>query len=96
MSDTNRVGVRIARSPATEAPILNPQLTLEALRYTGAPGLAFVPNTIVSEEIRSDRQTSDLILVGGEAGGDTNFELSFGAFDLLIESIVNFSYHLLL
>lgn len=88
MSDTNRVGVRIARSPATSAPILNPQLTLEALRYTGAPGLAFVPNTIVSEEIRSDRQTSDLILVGGEAGGDTNFELSFGAFDLLIESIM--------
>ncbi|MCK5550313.1 MAG: hypothetical protein KAI41_07260, partial [Hyphomicrobiaceae bacterium] len=42
----------------------------------------------MSEEIRSDRQTSDLILVGGEAGGDTNFELSFGAFDLLIESIM--------
>ena len=86
MSDTNRVGVRIARSPARTAPILNPQLNLQALRYTGAPGLAFTPTTIVSEEIRSDRQTSDLILVGGEAGGDTNFELSFGAFDLLIES----------
>ena len=86
MSDTNRVGVRIARSSARTAPILNPQLNLQALRYTGAPGLAFTPNTIVSEEIRSDRQTSDLILVGGEAGGDTNFELSFGAFDLLIES----------
>lgn len=86
MSDTNRVGVRIARSPATSAPILNPALTLQALRYTGSPGLAFTPTTVVSEEIRSDRQTSDLILVGGEAGGDTNFELSFGAFDLLIES----------
>jgi len=86
MSDTNRVGVRIARSPAKSAPILNPQLTLTALRYTGAPGLAFTPTTVVSEEIRSDRQTSDLILVGGEAGGDTNFEMSFGAFDLLIES----------
>lgn len=86
MSDTNRVGVRLARSPARTAPILNPQLNLQALRYTGAPGLAFSPTTVVSEEIRSDRQTSDLILVGGEAGGDTNFELSFGAFDLLIES----------
>ncbi|MCK5550283.1 MAG: hypothetical protein KAI41_07100 [Hyphomicrobiaceae bacterium] len=86
MSDTNRVGVRIARSSARTAPILNPQLNLQALRYTGAPGLAFTPTTVVSEEIRSDRQVSDLILVGGEAGGDTNFELSFGAFDLLIES----------
>jgi hypothetical protein len=48
MSDTNRVGVRIARSPATSAPILNPQLTLEALRYTGAPGLAFAATPISS------------------------------------------------
>ncbi len=86
MSDTNRVGVRIARNASKTAPILATTLDLLALRYTGAPGLAFAPTTIVSEEIRSDRQISDLILVGGEAGGDTNFELSFAAFDLLIES----------
>jgi len=86
MSDTNRVGVRIARNASRTAPILATTLDLLALRYTGAPGLAFAPTTIVSEEIRSDRQISDLILVGGEAGGDTNFELSFAAFDLLIES----------
>jgi len=86
MSDTNRVGVRIARNSSRTAPILATTLDLLALRYTGAPGLAFAPTTIVSEEIRSDRQISDLILVGGEAGGDTNFELSFRAFDLLIES----------
>jgi len=86
MSDTNRVGVRIARNASRTAPILTDTLDLLALRYTGAPGLAFAPTTIVSEEIRSDRQISDLILVGGEAGGDTNFELSFKAFDLLIES----------
>lgn len=86
MSDTNRVGVRIVRDPTRNAPLLGAARTLQALRYTGAPGLAFTPTTVRSEEIRSDRQTSDLILVGGEAGGDTNFELSFRAFDLLIES----------
>jgi len=86
MSDTNRVGVRIARDSTRNAPLLGTARNLQALRYTGAPGLAFTPTTVVSEEIRSDRQTSDLILVGGEAGGDTNFELSFRAFDLLIES----------
>lgn len=86
MADTNRVGVRIVRDSARNAPLLGAARTLQALRYTGAPGLAFSPSTVRSEEIRSDRQTSDLILVGGEAGGDTNFELSFRAFDLLIES----------
>lgn len=86
MSDTNRVGVRIFRDPTRNAPIPGAAKTLQALRYTGAPGLAFTPTTIESEEIRSDRQTTDLILVGGEAGGDTNFELSFAAFDQLIES----------
>lgn len=86
MADTNRVGVRIVRDSTRNAPLLGAARTLQALRYTGAPGLAFTPTTIRSEEIRSDRQTSDLILVGGEAGGDTNFELSFAAFDLLIES----------
>ncbi len=86
MADTNRVGVRIVRDSTRNAPLLGAARSLQALRYTGAPGLAFTPTTIRSEEIRSDRQTSDLILVGGEAGGDTNFELSFAAFDLLIES----------
>lgn len=39
------------------------------------------PQTVVSNEIRSDRQVSDLILVGLQAGGDIGGELSFAAFD---------------
>ena len=84
MSDTNRVGLRFFRSSQRTAPIPAGPFNLNQLRYTGTPNLAFQPNTIVSEEIRPDRQISDLILVGAEAGGDTGIEVSYGAFDELI------------
>ncbi len=85
MSDTNRVGLRFFRSSQRTAPIPGGPFNLDQLRFTGTPNLAFVPNTVVSNEIRPDRQISDLILVGAEAGGDTGIELSFEAFDALIE-----------
>lgn len=86
MSDTNRVGLRIARNSERDAPITLSPNELRALRYTGTPGLAFAPNSVISEEIREDRQIPDSILVGASAGGNANFELSYGTFDLLIES----------
>jgi hypothetical protein len=92
MSDTNRVGLRFFRSSQRTAPIPAGPFTLNQLRFTGTPNLAFVPNTIVSEEIRPDRQISDLILVGAEAGGDTGIELSFEAFDALIEDALFSSF----
>lgn len=85
MSDTNRVGLRFFKSSQRTAPIPGGPFNLQQLRFTGTPNLAFQPNTIVSNEIRPDRQISDLILVGAEAGGDTGIELSYGAFDDLIE-----------
>ena len=85
MSDTNRVGLRFFRSSQRTAPIPGGPFNLNQLRYTGTPNLAFAPNTITSNEIRPDRQITDLILVGAEAGGDTGIELSFEAFDALIE-----------
>ena len=86
MSDTNRVGVRIARSSARDVPITLAPNELTQVRYTGAPGLGFQPQNIISNEIRADRQVADLILVGAEAGGNLNFELSALGFDTLIES----------
>ncbi len=84
MSDANRVGLRFFQSSQRTAPIPGGPFNLDQLRFTGTPNLAFAPNTITSEEIRPDRQISDLILVGAEAGGDTGIELSFKAFDALI------------
>lgn len=92
MSDTNRVGLRFFKSSQRTAPIPAGPFVLKQLRYTGTPNLAFTPNTIASEEIRSDRQLSDLILVGAEAGGDTGIELSYAAFDDLIQGAMFNTY----
>lgn len=92
MSDTNRVGLRFFKSSQRTAPIPGGPFVLEQLRFTGTPNLAFAPSTITSEEIRADRQVSDLILVGAEAGGDTGFELSYAAFDELIQGAMFNTY----
>lgn len=42
--------------------------------------------TVVSEEIRSDRQRSDLILVGRDIDGEIAAELSYGNFDWAFEA----------
>lgn len=84
MSDTNRVGIAIARN--SEASFPTAIEDLNKLRITGTPNLAFNPLTEVSAEIRDDRQISDLIPVGAEAGGDIGFEFSYGAVDDILES----------
>lgn len=83
MSDTNRVSI----SAVVEATfgIVPATPDLRELCITGAPSLAFAPETVVSEKIRSDRQIDDLILVGGEAAGDINSELAFAVQDFLLE-----------
>lgn len=84
MSDTNRVGVAIARN--SEATFPTAITALEKMRITGTPNLAFDPLTEVSAEIRDDRQISDLIPIGAEAGGDVGFEFSYGVVDDILES----------
>lgn len=69
--------------PTTASP-LNP---LRELRFTNE-SLNYSAQTAVSEEIRSDRQVSDIIRTGVESGGDIGVELSFGAFDDLFEGML--------
>jgi len=85
MSDTNRVGVAVRRVTGQSAFPATLGGDLNQLRITGAPSLAYTPNTIISDEIRPDRQRSDLIPVGAEAGGEITFEFSYGAVDTLLE-----------
>lgn len=56
-------------------------------RFTGESLNANI-NTIVSNEIRPDRNVSDLIQVGQSAGGSVNFELSYGSFDPWLEGLL--------
>lgn len=82
LATSNRTALRLVKetvfgtTPATPA--------LKELRYTGE-SLNYNQTKIVSNEIRSDRNTADLITVSADASGDINFELSIGAFDDLIE-----------
>ncbi len=48
------------------------------MRVTSA-ALTYNPKTAVSEELRADRQTADLILVGADVSGQFDFEISYGS-----------------
>lgn len=61
--------------------------TLLNLRYTSET-LNYLKRTVSSEEIRADRNVSDMADVGFGVGGDVGFELSYGTFDSLIESLL--------
>lgn len=78
LQSTNRVKISKVRettfgvTPATPA--------FKTIRQTSS-ALAINPKTVVSNEIRSDRQVSDLILVGLDAGGTVGGEMSFQTMD---------------
>jgi hypothetical protein len=57
--------------------------TLNEFRFT-QDSLAQTTETAISEEIRSDRQVSDIIRTAVSAGGDVGIELSYASHDDLI------------
>lgn len=65
---------------------VTPSTTPTFLRHTSC-SLALTKENIVSKELRSDRQISDMRMVGDKVGGDIGFELSFGEFDVLLEAL---------
>lgn len=87
MSDTNRVAIGIVKESTFGVVPNNP--AFQSLRITGTPNLAYEPQTMVSNEITSDRQVADLILVGAQAGGDIGMEMSFGALDIMLEAALD-------
>ena len=63
----------------------SPTPAFQAIRMTGE-SLKITNESVVSDEIRSDRNVPDTILVGGDASGGIDGELSYGTFDDFIES----------
>lgn len=57
-----------------------PAVAFDSLRFTGE-SLNFNIANITSNEIRSDRQITDLVQVDAEVSGGFNFELSYGTYD---------------
>src|SRR2546430_2956560 len=85
MSDASRV--ELTYRPETvfgEAPAANVAMTRIRLKNDS---LKHENVTVVSDEIRADRQRTDLALVGYGVTGDINFELTYGNyFDAALEA----------
>lgn len=83
LASSNRAALRyIAEVTFGETPVTP---AFNELRYNGE-SINYNINNVVSDEIRSDRMTTDLIQVQADASGDVNFELSSAAFDDFIEA----------
>lgn len=85
----NRAVVRYVKestpgtTPATPA--------MKSFRRTGG-GLILNATSVTSNEISSDRMTTDLIRTQNSTSGPLQFELSFGAFDDFIASLLGNSW----
>ena len=62
-----------------------PAIAFQETRMTGE-GLNFNIQNITSDEIRSDRQITDLVQVDAEAAGPINVEMSYGTYDDFLEA----------
>lgn len=82
MSDSSRVQLAYGKEVSWG---VIPALAFTEARMTGE-GLNFNIANIVSNEIRSDRQITDLVQVDAEAAGPVNVELSYGAYDDWLEA----------
>lgn len=65
--------------------------SLQELRYTGE-GINYEIENVVSDEIRSDRMTSDTVQVGQSTSGNIDFELSYSSYDEYFESALYQSF----
>jgi tail tube protein len=78
LQSTNRVKISKVRETTFGVTPANP--AFKQIRQTSS-SLAANPKTVITNEIRSDRQVTDLILVDQDAGGDVAGELAFGVAD---------------
>lgn len=78
LQSTNQVA--LARARETTFGVIPTSPVFKARRQVSS-GLAVNPQTVVSNEIRSDRQVTDLIFLGFQAGGPVGGELSFKTYD---------------
>lgn len=84
-ASTNRVRLAIVEEQSFGVTPASP--AFRTLLNTGST-LAGSPETRISDTIVSDRNVSDLILLGKEVGGDINFEFQHLNPDLLLEGMM--------
>lgn len=84
MSDSNRVNLAFVEETTFGTTPSGPP-TLQNLRFTGE-SLKQDTGSVTSNEIRSDRNITDLIRNALSASGDLNFEFSWSTYDAFLES----------
>ncbi len=82
-ADSNRAKLRYSRETNWGETASGPATT--ALRIT-SESLNHEKQTVVSEEVRSDRQRAEILEVGQAASGDINYELSWSDFEPFFET----------
>lgn len=83
LADTSRVQLRYIEE--SEFGVIPSSGDCVELRMTGE-SLDFGTTSEVSKEIRPDRQKTALVIVGADAKGGVNFELSYAEYDALLEA----------
>lgn len=83
MSEANRTALGFVREDSSGILPSNP--VVQFFGYVGSPGLGAALTSIASQEIRSDRQITDLILTGTEISGSVNVELATKVHDDFLE-----------
>lgn len=78
LQSTNRV--KLSRAREQTFGVIPTSPVFKAKRETSS-ALNSAPQTVVSNEIRSDRQVTDLVFLGFQAGGAVAGELSFRSYD---------------
>lgn len=84
MSDSNRVNLAFVEESTFGTTPAGPP-TLQNLRFTGE-SLKQDTGSTTSNEIRSDRNITDLIRNALSASGDLNYEFSYGSYDSFLEA----------
>ena len=83
MGDANRVNISIAEESSYGA--AEESAVFQTLRTTGE-SLNHDMNTTTSQEMRSDRQISDIARIGLSASGDISFEVAYNSHEQLMRS----------
>jgi hypothetical protein len=86
LASSNRTGILRIKEATWGVTPTTPALI--DTRYTGE-GINSDLENITSEEIRSDRQTTDLVQVSQSSNGNLDIELSYAAYDDFIESALH-------
>ena len=85
MADGSRHSMRMVAEVTHGVTPATPEFT--TIRHTGTT-LGLSKEALQSEEIRNDRQIADFRHGARQVGGDINFELSYGSFDVILEALL--------